>query len=160
MSAEPPRGVRRARSHTGAKRSMLQCADNRPFNETLSSRRNVAATAPQCAAIRSDISAGGWDVDIGGRTGVFDMLSKRLCPHTGIVNFYFDAEPHFAVGSVVKMAGDGYLWRCYTDPCEAVRAEADMTLAEQRLADLCRQAAAPRRPETTAHARRKGQIQV
>lgn len=80
------------------------------------------------------------------------MLSKRLCPHTGIVNFYFDAEPHFAVGSVVKMAGKGYLWHCYTDPCAAVGAEADMTLAEQRVADLCRQAAAPRRPEPTAYA--------
>lgn len=70
------------------------------------------------------------------------MLSKRLCPHTGIVNFYFDAEPHFAVGSVVKTTDQGYLWRCYTDPCAAVGAEADRTMAEQRVAELCRKAAA------------------
>jgi hypothetical protein len=74
-------------------------------------------------------------------SGEFDMLSKRLCPHTGVVNFYFEREPHFAVGSVVK--GDGrYFWRCYTDPFEAVGAEADIAVAEQRVADLCRKAAA------------------
>ena len=70
------------------------------------------------------------------------MLSKRLCPHTGIVNFYFDADPHLAVGSVVKTASSGYLWRCYTDPCVAVGAEADIERAEQRVAELCRRAAA------------------
>jgi hypothetical protein len=80
------------------------------------------------------------------------MLSKRLCPHTGIVNFYFDAEPHFAVGSVVKAAGKGYLWRCYTDPCEAVGAEDDIRAAEQRVADLCRKAAAEQAAELAAHA--------
>jgi hypothetical protein len=70
------------------------------------------------------------------------MLLKRLCPYTGIMNFYFDGEPHFAVGSVVKATGKGYLWRCYTDPCAAVGAEDDMALAEQRVVDLCRKAAA------------------
>ena len=70
------------------------------------------------------------------------MLSKRLCPHTGVVNFYFEREPHFAVGSVVKAEGRGYLWRCYTDPFETVGAEDDMRMAEQRVADLCHKAAA------------------
>jgi hypothetical protein len=69
------------------------------------------------------------------------MLSKRLCPHTGIVNFYFDAEPHFAVGSVVKITDRRYLWRCYTDPCTGVGAEADIEMAEQRVAYLCQKAA-------------------
>jgi hypothetical protein len=78
------------------------------------------------------------------------MLSKRLCPHTGIVNFYFEAEPHFAVGSVVTTTERGYLWRCYTDPCAAVGRESDMTLAEQRVVDLCRKARRHRGP--TAHA--------
>jgi hypothetical protein len=68
------------------------------------------------------------------------MLSKRLCPHTGVVNFFFEREPHFAVGSVVKVDGR-YLWHCYTDPFEAVGAEADIAVAEQRVADLCRKAA-------------------
>jgi hypothetical protein len=65
------------------------------------------------------------------------MLSKRLCPHTGIVNFYFEADPHFAVGSVVKTADERYHWRCYTDPCTAVGEEDDMVMAEQRVAYLC-----------------------
>jgi hypothetical protein len=30
------------------------------------------------------------------------MLSKRRCPHTGVVNFFFAADPHLAVGSVIK----------------------------------------------------------
>jgi hypothetical protein len=77
------------------------------------------------------------------------MLSKRLCPHTGIVNFYFEAEPHFAVGSVVKTTDKGYLWRCYTDPCVAVGAEADRGLAEKRVAELCRKAAA--QPQRSVH---------
>jgi hypothetical protein len=76
------------------------------------------------------------------------MLSKRLCPHTGVVNFFFEREPHFAVGSVVKAEGR-YLWRCYTDPFEAVGAEADIAMAEQRVADLCQKAAA--RPHSSAH---------
>jgi len=58
------------------------------------------------------------------------------------VNFYFDAEPHFAVGSVVKTAEKGYLWRCYTDPFAATGTESRIEAAEQRVADLCRKAAA------------------
>jgi len=73
------------------------------------------------------------------------MLSKRSCPHTGVVNFYFTGDPHFAVGSVVKAERSGYLWRCYTDPCTAAGAEADLDSAEQRVADLCRKAATERR---------------
>jgi hypothetical protein len=78
----------------------------------------------------------------GGTSGEREMLSKRECPHTGVVNFFFDRDPHFAVGSVVKAEGRGYLWRCYTDPFEAVGAEADMMSAEARVTDLCRKAAA------------------
>lgn len=77
------------------------------------------------------------------------MLSKRLCPHTGVVNFYFEQEPHFAVGSVVKAEGRGYLWRCYTDPFAAVGAEDDIAVAEKRVAELCRKAAA--QPELAVH---------
>lgn len=69
------------------------------------------------------------------------MLSKRRCPHTGVVNFFFAADPHFAVGSVVKAEGSGYLWRCYSDPCTAAGSEVDMKKAEQRVVELCRKAA-------------------
>jgi len=70
------------------------------------------------------------------------MLSKRRCPHTGVVNFFFAADPHLAVGSIVKVEGTGYRWRCYTDPCAAVGSEGDMKTAEQRVAESCRRAAA------------------
>ena len=69
------------------------------------------------------------------------MLSKRRCPHTGVVNFFFATDPHLAVGSIVKAEGMGYFWRCYTDPCSGVGSAADMKTAEQRVADLCRRAA-------------------
>jgi hypothetical protein len=80
------------------------------------------------------------------------MLSKRRCPHTGVVNFFFAADPHLAVGSIVRVEGTGYLWRCYTDPCAAVGAEADMKTAEERVAELCRRAAAHNDNDRAAHA--------
>ena len=80
------------------------------------------------------------------------MLSKRRCPHTGVVNFFFIADPHFAVGSVVKAERSGYLWRCYTDPCAAAGSVADMKTAEQRVVDLCRQAAACQHEVQLVHA--------
>jgi hypothetical protein len=69
------------------------------------------------------------------------MLSKRRCPHTGVVNYFFAADPHLAVGSVVKREPSGYLWRCYTEPCEAAGSAADMRTAERRVIALCRRAA-------------------
>lgn len=74
------------------------------------------------------------------------MLSKRRCPHTGVVNFFFATDPYLAVGSVVKGERTGYLWRCYTDPCETAGSVADMKTAERRVVELCRRAAA-----TTTH---------
>jgi hypothetical protein len=70
------------------------------------------------------------------------MLSKRRCPHTGVVNYFFADEPHFSVGSVIKAERLGYLWRCYTEPCAATGSEVDMHAAEQRVTELCREAAA------------------
>jgi hypothetical protein len=69
------------------------------------------------------------------------MLSKRRCPHTGVVNFFFATDPHMAVGSVIKAGQSGYLWRCYTDPCAATGAVDDLGTAERRVTELCRLAA-------------------
>jgi hypothetical protein len=69
------------------------------------------------------------------------MLSKRRCPHTGVVNFFFSADPHLAVGSVIEAGASGYLWRCYTDPCTAAGAASDMKTAERQVTELCCQAA-------------------
>ena len=67
------------------------------------------------------------------------MLSMRRCPHTGVVNFFFAADPHLAVGSIVKAERAGYLWRYYSDPCIA-GSETNLKEAERRLAELCSQA--------------------
>jgi hypothetical protein len=74
-------------------------------------------------------------------SGKIEMLSKRHCPHTGVVNFFFAADPHLAVGSVVKGGQSGFLWHCYTDPCQAAGSVADMKTAERRVRELCRRAA-------------------
>jgi hypothetical protein len=62
------------------------------------------------------------------------MLSSRLCPHTGIVNFFAEAEPFLAVGSVVK-AGEParYHWRCYVGHEPAAGVAPDLRTAESHL---------------------------
>jgi hypothetical protein len=112
------------------------------FNETLSTTPHLLLRARRICRYSTGHDDRGLGRGKGAESsGEFEMLSKRLCPHTGVVNFFFEREPHFAVGSVVKADGR-YLWRCYTDPFEAVGEEADIGLAEQRVADLCRKAAA------------------
>ena len=69
------------------------------------------------------------------------MLSKTCCPHTGVVNFFFDTDPHLAVGSIVKTDDAGYQWRCYTDPYAEGGTVRDRLAAERRIADLCHRAA-------------------
>ena len=62
------------------------------------------------------------------------MLSRRHCPHTGIVNFYTHAEPLLAVGSVIKAVEPGrYHWRYYLGEEPAVGVAPDMRTAENRL---------------------------
>lgn len=44
------------------------------------------------------------------------MISKTLCPHTGVVNFFTAADPLLAVGSVTEAATPPrYNWHCYLD---------------------------------------------
>jgi hypothetical protein len=69
------------------------------------------------------------------------MLSKRRCPYTGVVNFYFASDPHLAAGSVIKAGQSGFFWLCYMDPCAAVGTVNDMATAERRVIELCRQSA-------------------
>jgi hypothetical protein len=68
------------------------------------------------------------------------MLSKRRCPHTGVINFYSSEDPFLPVGSVVKTEGARYLWRYYADPCAGVGATRDIISAEAHLAELCAEA--------------------
>ena len=57
-------------------------------------------------------------------------LSKSRCPHTGVVNFFSEAEPLLAIGSVAETnEAAGYAWRCYVGD-EAGGLAPDMSLAE------------------------------
>ncbi len=61
------------------------------------------------------------------------MLSKRRCPHTGVVNFFTDKDPLLSVGSVAETGRPArYIWRCYLGE-GACGLTADMPLAEDRL---------------------------
>src|SRR5262245_16847817 len=74
------------------------------------------------------------------RAGRFEMLSRRQCPHTGIVNFFTHAEPLFAVGSVIKAGSPArYHWRYYLGEESTVGVAADMRTAENNLINSHRQ---------------------
>ena len=62
------------------------------------------------------------------------MLSRRYCPHTGIVNFFAAADPLLAIGSVIR-AGEPalYHWRYYMGQEPAVGVAPDMRTAENHL---------------------------
>lgn len=62
------------------------------------------------------------------------MISKRHCPHTGVVNFFAAADPLIAIGSVSETAKspNRYAWHCYLDdPVGGVAP--DMAIAEAEL---------------------------
>lgn len=70
------------------------------------------------------------------------MLSKR-CPFTGIINFYSDVDPHFAIGSIARGAMPGeerpsksFTWRCYTDDGTSAGTAPDLQTAERRLVNF------------------------
>ena len=70
------------------------------------------------------------------------LLSRKRCPHTGVVNLFIEAEPHLAIGSVLKADGSsGYQWLYYTDPCAATGTAPDLKTAERRVAEQHRLAA-------------------
>jgi hypothetical protein len=74
------------------------------------------------------------------------MISKRYCPHTGVVNFFIAADPLIAVGSVSERAAPRhYDWHCYLD--DPINGTApDMTIAEAEL----KEAIASRRHRTVS----------
>ncbi|HSR81046.1 MAG TPA: hypothetical protein VLL28_09740 [Hyphomicrobiaceae bacterium] len=62
------------------------------------------------------------------------MITKRRCPHTGIVNFFSHSDPQLAVGSVSQTtsAATHYVWRSYLDDRQSGVA-ADSGAAEAHL---------------------------
>lgn len=61
------------------------------------------------------------------------MLIKRRCPHTGVVNFFSDTEPHLAVGSIVARDDHHFTWRYYEEPYVRAGQTGDMPAAEREL---------------------------
>jgi hypothetical protein len=60
------------------------------------------------------------------------MLSKQRCSHTGLVNFFTDADPFMSVGSIIATAPSRYVWRCHlVDHRSGV--SADLVCAEANL---------------------------
>ena len=63
------------------------------------------------------------------------MLSKQLCPHTGIVNFFTRTDPFVSVGSIIKAGerAEKYHWRLYDAARTISGVATDMRSAEERL---------------------------
>ena len=76
------------------------------------------------------------------------MISKRHCPHTGIVNFFADADPAIAIGSVSETAAPPrFAWRCYLDsPIGGTASDIAVAEAEVRRAIARRRGLAPPAP--------------
>jgi hypothetical protein len=63
------------------------------------------------------------------------VITKIRCPHTGVVNFFTEADPLLAVGSVSAMAThEHFAWRCYLDE-PAAGIATDLAVAEAHLRD-------------------------
>jgi hypothetical protein len=63
------------------------------------------------------------------------VITKRQCPHTGIVNFFSHSDPQLAVGSVSQAtSATHYVWRSYLDGRQSGVA-ADSAAAEAYLRD-------------------------
>ena len=67
------------------------------------------------------------------------LLSKR-CPHTNVVNFYDETEPHMAIGSITKCGtsaeASGYTWRFYAADEARCGRTVDASSAERSLRAL------------------------
>jgi hypothetical protein len=61
------------------------------------------------------------------------VISKKRCPHTGILNFFIAADPLISVGSVSKTTVPAqYAWHCYIDD-PAAGVALDISIAETAL---------------------------
>jgi hypothetical protein len=61
------------------------------------------------------------------------VISKRRCPHTGIVNFFANADPLVAIGSISESpVTTDFAWRCYLGE-EISGLARNMTTAEASL---------------------------
>ena len=66
------------------------------------------------------------------------MLSAKRCPHTGVVNFYSEIDPHLAIGSIARCgtSAAGFTWRCHGSGAERSGRAPDLESAQQRLSSI------------------------
>jgi hypothetical protein len=92
-------------------------------------------------------------------SGEVFVLSRRRCPYTGIVNFFAEAEPLLAVGSVVRIAAPAaYQWRCYLGEVPVTGVARDIRAAEGRLIRQYRRVLRATAPAEDADTRPAGGI--
>jgi hypothetical protein len=62
------------------------------------------------------------------------VISKRECPHTGVINFFAASDPLIAIGSV-SATPRNFAWRCYLDdPAGGTAPDASIAEAELKKA--------------------------
>ena len=62
------------------------------------------------------------------------MLVKQRCQHTGVVNFYTDADPFVSVASIVEaQPRNEFHWRWYSAKATIGGIASDMKTAESRV---------------------------
>jgi hypothetical protein len=61
-----------------------------------------------------------------------DVIIKTRCPHTGVVNFFTEADPLLAIGCVTERATARFAWHCHLDDPASGVAD-DMGVAEAHL---------------------------
>jgi hypothetical protein len=64
------------------------------------------------------------------------LLSTKKCPHTGVTNFYSDADPYLAVGSIERRSSNSFTWRCYADGHAFSGRSVDLATARERLSHV------------------------
>ena len=65
------------------------------------------------------------------------MLSRKQCPHTGIVNFFETSDPHIAIGSAIKQKAAGtYRWLSFVADCDNGGIATDLRGAERQILRL------------------------
>lgn len=68
----------------------------------------------------------------------FFMLLQRRCPHTGVIDFYSDEDPHLSIGSVYKSrTGHRVLWWFHLDDELAGNTD-DLIAAERQISGIYR----------------------
>ena len=71
------------------------------------------------------------------------MLLAQRCPHTGIINFFSERDPHLSIGSIARPAKSSeFHWRCYVPETRAAGIACDLQAAVRQIESLMGECAA------------------